>query len=184
MTTEQADSQLEWRVEATEGKDHRPEAVLIGPGHHFILHRHTDAAALAEILNAQLAALTEAAQQTRRYDCGKTNLQKAAMVPCLNLPKLEECYACQITKARYDRNSYCICDDDDELPTGPADYCPVHGNTYKYVLQEEARLVDTQRARDAARERAERLVEALQRIAAMTGETGLACSEVAKAALG
>ena len=155
MTTEQPETTPQWRVEATEGKHDRPQAVLIGPGPRFILYTTEDATELSTILNAQTAALAEAAHQARRYDCGKTNLQKAAMVPCRNLASGEECYACQIARARFERNSFCICDDDDELPTGPADYCPVHGNTYKYVLQEQARLVDVVHARAAAAERAE-----------------------------
>jgi len=183
MTTEQSEAGPEWRVEANEGKDDRPEALLIGPGHRLIFARQKDAEALAELLNAQGTALAGALQQSRRYDCGKTNLQKAAMVPCLNLPKGDECYACLLTRARFERNSYCICDDDDELPTGPADYCPVHGNTYKYVLQEEARLVTALRDRDSARERTERLEAALKRIQAMTSESGQACSDVAREAL-
>ena len=137
MTSEQT-AGGPWQAEATDGGPERPGATVSGQGHRFILLRPADATALAAILNAQTAALAEAAVTARRYDCGKTSLQKAAMVPCLNLPKGAACYACELTKARFERNSYCICDDDDELPTGPADYCPVHGNTYKYVRQEEA----------------------------------------------
>jgi hypothetical protein len=161
--------------------------VLSGPGLSFIVYTTADATELAAILNAQTEALAEASEQARRYDCGKTSLQKAAMVPCKNLPRGEECYGCQITRARFERNSFCICDDDDELPTGPANYCPVHGNTYKYVLQEEARLVDVVHARAAAVERAEaaeanaeRLESALRRIATMSGDA----AEVAREALG
>ena len=184
MTAEQSEQAQTWRVEETEGRPERPQAMLAGPGTSFILYTTADAGELAAILNAQTQALVEATEQARRYDCGKTNLQKAAMVPCKNLPLQEECYACQIARARFERNSFCICDDDDELPTGPADYCPVHGNTYKYVLQEEARLVDVVHARAAAVERAEaaeakaeRLEAALRRIAAMGGEAGTAAGE-------
>ncbi len=190
MTNEHPELNVTWRVDETEGKSDRPQAMLLGPGSSFILYTTADATELAEILNAQAVALEEAALQTRRYDCGKTSLQKAAMVQCRNLPRDEECYACQITKARLARNSFCICDDDDELPTAPADYCPVHGNTYKYVLQEEARLVNMIRARDAATERAEaaearleRLEAALRRIESLSGESGAACAEVAREAL-
>lgn len=190
MSSEHTEPEAEWHVDETEGKPDRPQAVLIGAGHRFILLTKDDASELADILNAQTAALAEAAHQARRYDCGKTNLQKAAMVPCRNLPRDDECYACQIAKARFERNSFCICDDDDELPTGPADYCPVHGNTYKYVLQEEARRVDLAHARaaevaraEAAEARVEQLEAALQRIEAMSGDSGQACAEVAKAAL-
>jgi hypothetical protein len=190
MTAEQGEAMTEWRVDDTEGRPERPQAVLAGPRRRFILHRREHAAELAALLNAQATALAGAAQLGKRYDCGKSDLQKAAMVPCLNLPQGDECYACQIAKARFERNSFCICDDDDELPTAPADYCPVHGNTYKYVLREEARLVDALRARAAAAERAdtaearvERLEAALRRIAAMASEPGQACSEVARAAL-
>jgi hypothetical protein len=180
----------DWRVEETGGRTERPQAVLVGPGRRFIVLTKQDALDLAELLNAQTAALADAAQLSRRYDCGKTNLQKAAMVPCLNLPHREPCYACEIARARFERNSFCICDDDDELPTAPADYCPVHGNTYKYVLQEEARLVEVVRARaaaveraDAAAARAERLEAALGRIARMASDSGRDCSDVARAAL-
>ena len=190
MTTDQPDITQEWRVDETGGRRERPQAMLSGAGQQFILYTKEDAAELAAILNAQTAALSEAAQQSRRYDCGKTNLQKAAMVTCRNLPRDVECYACQIAKARFERNSFCICDDDDELPTGPADYCPVHGNTYKYVLREEARLVDIVHARaaaveraDAAEARVERLEAALRRIADMTDESGQAWSDVAREAL-
>lgn len=165
-----------WKVEETDGKADRPQAVVIGSGYRFILYTAEDATQLTDLLNAQTHALTEAAQLARKYDCGKTSLQKAAMVPCRNLPHGEECYACQITRARLERNSFCICDDDDELPTGPAEYCPVHGNTYKYVLQEEARVVDLKNARAAAVEQAEaaearlqQLEAALRQIEAMTG---------------
>lgn len=191
MTSEQTERTQEWQVDETEGKADRPQAVLSGAGHRFILYTTAHASELAGILNAQTEALAEAAALARRYDCGKTNLQKAAMVPCRNLPRDNECYSCQITRARFERNSFCICDDDDELPTGPADYCPVHGNTYKYVLQEEARLVDVIHARaaavdraDAAEARLERLEAALRRIEAMAGESGQACAEVAREALG
>jgi hypothetical protein len=190
MTTDQTEPTREWRVDETEGMPERPQAMLMGAGLRFILYTKEDASELAAILNAQTAALSEAAHHARRYDCGKTNLQKSAMVPCRNLPRDIECYACQIAKARFERNSFCICDDDDELPTGPADYCPVHGNTYKYVLQEEARLVDVVHARaaaaaraDAAESRAERLEAALQRIAGMAGESGAASAAVAQGAL-
>jgi hypothetical protein len=184
MTSEQTDLTQDWRVEATEGRPERPQAMLLGPGRRFIVYTTAGASELASILNAQTEALAEAGDLARRYDCGKTNLQKAAMVPCRNKPRFDECYACQIAKARFERNSFCICDDDDELPTGPADYCPVHGNTYKYVLQEEARLVDVLHARAAAIERAEaavakaeRLEAALRRIAAMTGEAAMFAQE-------
>jgi hypothetical protein len=190
MTADRLVTTEEWRVDETEGIPERPQAVLTGAGHSFILHTTADATELAAVLNAQVAALSEAAHDARRYECGKTSLQKSAMVPCLNLPRREACYACELTKARFERNSYCICADDDELPTGPAAYCPVHGNTYKYVLQEEARLVEARRARDAESERAvaaearsQRLEAALQKIAAMAAEPGRACSEVAQAAL-
>jgi hypothetical protein len=190
MTVERRASSEEWQVEASGGAAGRPEAILGGSGRRFILRTHADAVELAAVLNAQTAALAEAALLSRRYDCGKTTLQKTAMVPCLNLPHKDVCYACELTRARFERNSFCICDDDDELPTGPADYCPVHGNTYKYVLQEEARLVETQRARDAAAQRAaaaeartQRLEAALQRIAGMGTESGQACSAVAQAVL-
>jgi hypothetical protein len=190
MTTDQPASTREWHVEETVGRTERPQAVLIGPGQRFILYTTADAEELATILNAQTAALVEAADNARRYDCGKSNLQKAAMVPCRNLPRDVECYACQIARARFERNSMCICDDDDELPTGPADYCPVHGNTYKYVLREEARLVDIVHARaaaveraDAAEARVEQLETALRRIAAMSGESAHACAEAAREAL-
>ena len=184
MTAEQSEQAQAWRVEETEGRPERPQAMLTGPGLRFIVYTTADAAELAAILNAQTLALAEASEQQRRYDCGKTNLQKAAMVPCKNLPRQDECYACQIARARFERNSFCICDDDDELPTGPADYCPVHGNTYKYVLREEARLVDIVHARAAAVERAEaaeakaeRLEGALRRIEAMSGEAAVVARE-------
>jgi len=164
MTVERTQASEEWRVDETGGKPERPQAVLTGPGRRFILHTKDDAVELAGLLNAQTAALAEAAQLAGRYDCGKTNLQKAAMVPCLNLPQREACYACELTKARFERNSFCICSDDDELPTGPADYCPVHGNTYKYVLQEEARLVEVVRARAAAAGRAEAAEAKVERL--------------------
>ena len=190
MTAEKLETTEAWRVDDTGGRPERPQATLEGPGHRFILYTREDARELATILNAQTAALGEAARDARRYDCGKTNLQKAAMVPCKNLPHDAECYACQIAKARFERNSFCICDDDDELPTGPADYCPVHGNTYKYVLREEARLVDIVHARaaaveraDAAEARAERLEAALIRIATMSGESGDAYAAAAREAL-
>lgn len=190
MTAEQAEHTDEWRVEELEGRPGRPQASLSGQGHQFIFNTKADAEELAAILNAQTAALLEATRDARRYDCGKTNLQKAAMVPCKNLPRDIECYACQIARARFERNSFCICDDDDELPTGPADYCPVHGNTYKYVLREEARLVDVVHARTAAVERAEaaearaeRLEAALRRITSMAGEPAEACVLVAREAL-
>ncbi len=190
MTSEQTKPNAEWRIEETEGRPERPQATLTGAGHRFVLYTKADATELATILNAQTAALAEAAHHARRYDCGKTNLQKAAMVPCRNLPRDDECYACQIAKARFERNSFCICDDDDELPTGPADYCPVHGNTYKYVLQEEARRVDLAHARaaevaraEAAEARVEHLEAALRRIEAMAGESGQSCAEVAHEAL-
>jgi hypothetical protein len=186
MTIEHTEPSPVWRVDETEGMPDRPQAMLLGPGSHFILHTTADATELAEILNAQTAALEDAASHARRYDCGKTSLQKAARVPCRNLPGDEECYACQITTARLERNSFCICDDDDELPTAPADYCPVHGNTYKYVLQEEARLVGVIRARDAAIERAQaaearlqRLEAALRRIESMSGESAAAVAREA-----
>lgn len=183
MSSEQSDVRPEWRVEETEGKADRPQAVLSGPGHTFILYTTQDATELAELLNAQTAALVEATQLTKKYDCGKTGLQKAAMLPCRNLPREEECYACQITRARFERNSFCICDDDDELPTAPAEYCPVHGNTYKYVLQEEARVVDLKNARAAAEARVERLEAALRRIEGLAGDSGRECAEVARTAL-
>jgi hypothetical protein len=184
MTAEQSEQAQAWWVEETEGRPERPQAVLAGLGTRFILYTSADARELAAILNAQTDALTEASEQARRYDCGKTNLQKAAMVPCKNLPRHDECYACQIAKARFERNSFCICDDDDELPTGPADYCPVHGNTYKYVLREEARLVDIVHARaaavvraEAAEAKAERLEAVLRRIEAMGGAAGTVARE-------
>ena len=189
MTAEGAEAQ-EWRVEETEGLPERPQAVLIGPGRRFIVHTRDAAGELVDLLNAQSAALAEAARLAKRYDCGKTSLQKSAMVPCLNLPLAEPCYACEIAKARFERNSFCICDDDDELPTAPAAYCPVHGNTYRYVLQEEARLVEVTRARAAAVERADaaearlqHLEAALRQIAEMAGESVQACRAVARAAL-
>jgi len=179
MTAESVDAQGEWRVSELTADG----AEVMGMGRRFVLSRKEQAAELAELLNAQAAALAEAARLARRYDCGKTTLQKAAMVPCLNLPDGEQCYACEIARARYERNSFCICDDDDELPAGPAEYCPVHGNTYRYVLQEQSRLVETSRARDAAEARAQRLEEALRRIAGMAGDSGAACAEVAREAL-
>ena len=184
MTADKLHTTEEWTVDQTEGRPERPQAILSGAGHRFILYTTADATELAAILNAQTAALAEAAHHARRYDCGKTNLQKAAMVPCKNLPRDVECYACQIARARFERNSFCICDDDDELPTGPADYCPVHGNTYKYVLREEARLVDIVHARAAAVERAdtaearlERLEAALTRIASLEGDAAAIARE-------
>jgi hypothetical protein len=190
MTVEPTTASREWTVDTTGAGPDGPQATVSGAGHRFVLRTTEGAEALADILNAQTGALVEAAQFARRYDCGKTSLQKAAMVPCLNLPKGAACYACELTKARFERNSYCICDDDDELPTGPADYCPVHGNTYKYVHQEQARLVEAQRARDAASERAEaaearaaRYEEALRRLAGLSGEPAQAFSEVARSAL-
>jgi hypothetical protein len=190
MTLEPTAASQEWSVDEIGSGPERPQTAVTGAGHRFVLRTREEADTLASILNAQTDALVEAAQLARRYDCGKTSLQKAAMVPCLNLPKAAACYACELTKARFERNSYCICDDDDELPTGPADYCPVHGNTYKYVHQAEARLVEAIRARDAAVERANdadakaaRYEDALRRLAGMAGEQGQACSAVARAAL-
>jgi hypothetical protein len=67
----------------------------------------------------------------------------------------------------------------------------VHGNTYKYILREEARLVDVVHARavevaraEAAEARIERLEAVLQRIADMAGASGEECASVARDGLG
>lgn len=155
MTNEPQQHSQIWRAESVQEGEAGGQALLIGPGPTYVVAFLRHAQELAEILNSQVLAIQELQDAVRAYDCRKGPLAHDAMVPCANLPNREECMSCRLTRSMRERNSYCVCIDDDDFPSGPAEYCPVHGNPYRYATQEEIRLLRTLEERDQALARAE-----------------------------